>query len=153
MKRIKNQLDEMQEQKLLHIEKNGCWFAYWGLLVSIFVQQALYTQTDYKAFIGEWIIFMGLSLYLAFSCIKNGIWDRRLKPNAKTNFWLSIIAAVLFGIIFAVIGYMNYRSVKGAVVTFIVMTFLLFVILLIALTIASIVYKKRVDKMENDEEM
>lgn len=33
MKKMTNKLDEMQEQKLLHIERNGCWFAFWALPV------------------------------------------------------------------------------------------------------------------------
>ena len=37
-KNKKNQLDEMQEQKLLHIEKNGFWFVFWTLIVSMVVQ-------------------------------------------------------------------------------------------------------------------
>lgn len=32
MKRLKNNLDEMQEQKLLKIEHNGMWFAFWDYL-------------------------------------------------------------------------------------------------------------------------
>ena len=31
-KKMKNKLDEMQELKMLKIEHNGCWFAFWGLL-------------------------------------------------------------------------------------------------------------------------
>ena len=42
MKRMKNKLDEMQEQKLLHIEHNGCWFAFWALIVAMFVQMAVF---------------------------------------------------------------------------------------------------------------
>ena len=38
MKRLKNNLDEMQEQKLLKIEHNGMWFALWGLIIAIIVQ-------------------------------------------------------------------------------------------------------------------
>ena len=37
----KNQLDEMQEQKLLHIERNGCWFCFWSLLAAILIQMAV----------------------------------------------------------------------------------------------------------------
>ena len=37
MKR-KNNLDEMQEQKLLHIESKGYWLAFWGLGVSLIIQ-------------------------------------------------------------------------------------------------------------------
>ncbi len=32
MKIWKNRLDEMQEQKMLQIEHNACWLAFWGLL-------------------------------------------------------------------------------------------------------------------------
>ncbi|MDD7312724.1 MAG: hypothetical protein PUH78_09820 [Clostridia bacterium] len=32
MKKQKNNLDERQEQTLLRIERNGCWFAFWALL-------------------------------------------------------------------------------------------------------------------------
>lgn len=38
MKLPKNNLDEMQEHKLLKIEHNGCWFAIWSLLAAIFIQ-------------------------------------------------------------------------------------------------------------------
>ena len=40
MKR-KNNLDEMQEQELLKIEHNGCWLAFWGLLISMIVQSCI----------------------------------------------------------------------------------------------------------------
>ncbi len=33
----KNNLDKMQEQKLLKIEDNGEWFASWGLLGAIII--------------------------------------------------------------------------------------------------------------------
>lgn len=32
MKKNKSNLDERQELKLLKIEHNGCWFAFWGLV-------------------------------------------------------------------------------------------------------------------------
>ena len=36
-----NKLDEMQEQALLKIEHNGCWFAFWGLLVMMAAEALL----------------------------------------------------------------------------------------------------------------
>ena len=30
MKNMKNNLDEMQEAKLLQIEHNACWLAFWA---------------------------------------------------------------------------------------------------------------------------
>ena len=31
MKKTKSNLDELQELKLLKIEHNGCWLAFWGI--------------------------------------------------------------------------------------------------------------------------
>lgn len=31
----RNRLDERQEQKMLQIEHNGCWIAFWGLAISL----------------------------------------------------------------------------------------------------------------------
>ena len=39
MRKLTNNLDERQEKQLLHIEKNGCWFAFWALIASIFIQE------------------------------------------------------------------------------------------------------------------
>ena len=96
MKEKKNKLDERQEQALLKIEHNGCWLAFWGLLIAIFVQVIIYGY-DFKQIAGEWIVFMVLCLYISTSCMKQGIWDRRLEPNPKTNLLLSAGAAVVFG--------------------------------------------------------
>ena len=35
MKNKKSNLDERQEQGLLKIEHNGCWLAFWGLLIAM----------------------------------------------------------------------------------------------------------------------
>ena len=54
-----NKLDEMQEQALLKIEHNGCWFAFWGLLVMMAAEALL--GFGVKTMAGEWIIFMALA--------------------------------------------------------------------------------------------
>lgn len=69
-----NNLDEMQEQELLKIEHNGCWLAFWGLLLAIIVQ-AISGKGDP---FGEWILFMLLAVYMGIACMRKGIWDRRL---------------------------------------------------------------------------
>ena len=38
MKRMKNNLDERQEQELLHIEHIGVWFCFWALLAALVIQ-------------------------------------------------------------------------------------------------------------------
>ena len=80
----RNQLDERQEQIVLKIEHNGCWFAFWALLVALFVEQFIF-GFDFKYIAGEWIIFMILAVYLCGACLKNGIWDRHLRCRRKCH--------------------------------------------------------------------
>ena len=95
-------LDELQELKLLKIEHNGCWLAFWGLLAVILTQIAIGNDSK-QDLSGEWIVFMCLALYLTVGCIRNGIWDRKLKPNFKNNIMASSIAAVVMGILWFII--------------------------------------------------
>ena len=88
----KNNLDEMQEQELLKIEHTGCWLAYWGLLAVMVIQMVL--RVPGAQILGEWIIFIVLSLYICIACMRKGIWDRRLKANRKTNLVISLLAAI-----------------------------------------------------------
>ena len=98
MKTRKNNLDERQEQIMLKIEHNGCWLAFWGLL-TVFLLESLFLGFEFKTVIGEWIVFMVLALYMSIACMKNGIWDRRLKPNFLTNLAVSLIAGVVVGVV------------------------------------------------------
>ena len=88
----KSNLDEMQEQALLKIEHNGCWLAFWGLLAAIALQMVM--RVPGRQMLGEWIVFMSLSLYIVIACLRKGIWDRHLKANRKTNLIVSLLAAV-----------------------------------------------------------
>lgn len=152
MRKMKNRLDERQEQKLLQIEHNGCWFAFWALLLSLFIQQMIFGIGGWKYIAGEWVIFMCLALYLSIGCMKNGIWDRKLAPNAKTNLLVSLVAAVVFGVIFSAVNYMNYGTLEAAFWTFVILAVILFVVLYATLSICVVMLKKRVQKIEGDYE-
>ena len=152
MKKRMNNLDERQEQTLLNIEKSGCWFAFWALLISIFVQQAIFGISEIKYVAGEWIIFMVLAVYLFGACLKNGIWDRQLKANFKTNLTVSLVASIVFGGIVAVVDYANFKSTYAAAVTFVMISIAIFVLCLLALSVTSAMYNKRVRKLEKDDE-
>lgn len=148
---MKNNLDERQELKLLKIERNGCWMAFWGLLLAIF-GQLLLENSSIQNLAGEWIVFMCLAIYLTIDCIRNGIWDRRLKPDLKTNVIASSIAAVVMGITWFIISYHNYHKLAGAIATGIVMFVMIEILCLVALTITSNIYKKRLQKLEDKDE-
>ena len=91
MKLKHNQLDEQQERKLLEIESRGFWLAWGGSLI-VMIVESLTTQ-DSIALAGNWILFMGLCLYVLFACTRAGIWARRLDMSRKT----CLIAALLAG--------------------------------------------------------
>lgn len=150
MKIQNSNLDEMQEQKLLKIEHNGCWFAFWALLASIIVQTIIFDDFTMRSVSGEWIVFMCLSLYLAIGCLKNGIWDRKLKATGKSNVVLSLVSSLACAAIFSVSSYIKYNSLIGAAATGLFMFLSVFVTTLIALTITMKLYQKRVLKIEND---
>jgi len=147
-----NKLDEMQEQKLLHIERNGCWFAFWALIAVMFIQMAIFGIDNFRNIAGEWIVFMVLALYLCIACVKNGIWSKRTEPNVKANLFISLVSAVVFGAIFAIVNYFNFKSVGGALATFVIMAVILFVGIYLALMISAMIYKKRVRDLENKYE-
>lgn len=75
----KNNLDEMQEQKLLKIEHTGFWLGFWGLAIIIYIQLAM-GNSGFAYIGGETVILLLMALYTSVVCIRNGIWDRKLKP-------------------------------------------------------------------------
>lgn len=147
MKKTKSNLDELQELKLLKIEHNGCWLAFWGLLAVMLIQIAAGNDSR-QNLAGEWIVFMCLAAYLTIGCIRNGIWDRKLKPNFKNNIIASAIAAAVMGILWFIISYRNYHKLAGSIATGVIMFLSVGILCLIALTISSRLYKKRLQKLE-----
>ena len=143
----KSNLDEMQEQELLKIEHNGCWLAFWGLLAVMAVQMVM--RVPGRQMLGEWIVFMSMSLYIAIACLRKGIWDRRLKANWKTNLVGSLIAAVATGSLVALYNPylsepLDYVLVAGLTGGF------TFVLCFAALSISMKLYKKRREKLDQE---
>ena len=64
IRKMKSNLDERQELKLLKIEHNGCWIAFWGLLIVMAIQMIV-GNDSIKNLAGEWVVFMSLALYLS----------------------------------------------------------------------------------------
>ena len=155
-KNKKNQLDEMQEQKLLHIEKNACWFAFWALLIAMVVQIIVFKEDAMSYMAGEWIVLMSMCLYLCAACMKAGIWDRRLKPDAKTNAIVSIVAGVITAAINAVTFWTNLEGsedrVRVVIIAVIIMFFVVTGICFLILSLAAGSYKKRLKELEEAEE-
>ena len=150
--KLKNNLDEMQEQKMLKIERNGCWLAFWGLFASIFIQPLVYGITDWKYLIGDWIVFMCLALYIGIDCIRNGLWDRRFSPTPTVNLFASLFAGVVVGVFNFALSYKRYNKIYGAAAAGIFLGLCCFGLCFIALTCCVSIYKKRVKSLENEYE-
>ena len=152
MKKRKNQLDEMQEQKLLQIEHNGCWLAFWGLLIAMFVQAILYGPGELKTLAGEWIVFMCLALYICFGCMKNGIWDRWLTPTPSTNLIMSLVAGGILGALQFFVSYRRYHMFLGSIAAGVFILLIGFSACFAGLSLSAALYTKKIDKIENEEE-
>ena len=111
--KMHNNLDEMQEQELLKIEHNGCWLAFWMLLAAVGIEPIAFGVSDFRMLAGEWIVLMVLCLYLAFACVRKGIWDRRIPMNMKSNCIVSIIAGLVLGVFNALVIFRNYHKLAG----------------------------------------
>ena len=143
----KNNLDEMQEQELLKIEHNGCWLAFWGLLAAMALQMVM--RVPGRQMLGEWIVFMALSLYIVIACLRKGIWDRHLKANRKTNLIVSLLAAVATGILVTLSNPylsepLDYVLVAGLTGGF------TFVLCFAALSVCTKLYRNRRNKLDKE---
>ena len=153
MSKRKNNLDEMQEQKLLRIEHNGVWFAFWALLVAILIQSLNGGVNEFRNIIGELVVFLGLDLYLLVACMKNGIWDRKLRANTKTNIIVSLVGGTVVGLLYFISSYLKYHKLLGSIATGIIMLSMTAILTFIALSACASIYKKRVKKLEEDGDL
>ena len=145
---VKNKLDGMQEMKLRGLESNGCWFAFWALLAVIMIQLAM--GAVMKQLAGEWIVFMCLALYLCFTCMQAGIWDRRIPASPLANLVCSLIAGIAVWILFTFV--MMHNGVRdnltGAILSAGFIGLFTFGMCFVALSICSACYKSREKKLE-----
>lgn len=146
----KNNLDEMQEQKLLQIEHRGFWFGFWGLFISMAVQMVA-CGNKFQYVLGEWVVFMFLCIYLCGACLRNGIWDRRLKADVSTNIIASLVAGVVMAVIMFASAFLRSGKLIGSICAGIFSGGMVFVICLFVLSIFAKAYEKRRDELEAED--
>ena len=147
----KNNLDEMQEQKLLKLESRGFWLLWWGLLAAMAVQLLVYGVEARRHLLGEWAVFMLSGVYMAAACIKQGLWDRKLKPNFKTNLLMSLVAGAVTGGFMGVYSYRSFGAAEAAFWTVALVGGCTFLLCLLALSLSAAAYKKRRQKLDEGE--
>ncbi|MCM1124090.1 MAG: hypothetical protein NC416_16025 [Eubacterium sp.] len=148
MKRRKNKLDEMQEQKMLRIEHNGFWLGFVGLAVAIAIQMICYGPDCRDQIIGEFAVVLCLGVYTMAGCIKNGIWDRRLAPTWKVNLYASLLAGVIAGILRFFIVYREYRTPMSCAAVGVIAAVSTFMITFALMAVCLFLYKQREKQIE-----
>lgn len=149
----RNNLDEMQEQKLLHIEKNAFWLLYFMLAAGILVKIAL--GCEKKSLLGDFFCLAVASVYILYMCVKNGIWDRHLKANTGTNFAASLLAGMVVAVFNTILVFNRMsRQVPwaGLVATFLISGLLTFMLTFFVMSILTFLYRKRAEKLEDEQE-
>lgn len=148
----KSNLDEMQEQKLRKLESRGFWLTWCGLLAAMAVQMLVFGIEARRMLLGEWIVFMLVSVYMVAGCIRLGVWDRHLKPTFRTNLLISLLAGVVTGAFLGLYTYRAFGAAEAAWWTVLLSGGSVFVLCLIALSLSASAYKKRREKLDEGEE-
>ncbi len=145
-------LDEMQEQKLLKLEEKGFWLLFWLLFTAIVVQFLI--KPDIKMIAGEAIILIIAGFYLAICSVGNGIWSKGIAPSVRINLLISIIPALLFGVILCIRAFViNKAPLSFETVTpILVFTVLIYAVGFILLEILRKCYQRKRDALDNENQ-
>ena len=150
---LKNNLDEMQEQKLLHIEKTGFWMLY--ILIAFDLIIKVMTGVSKKDVLVELLCFMAVGIYTFVMCVKNGIWDRHIQAGARTNIVVSIISGLIVAVLYLIDyakrsgDHYNWKAAAGAAGFSGLLTTL---ITLLLLCLGTAFYQRRVRVLEEESE-
>ena len=143
-------LDEMQEQKLLHIEHRAFWLTYGALLLVIFLE-LLFGGNDIRLVAGELAVFLLACLYILIYCLKEGIWSRHVQPSVKNNVLFSLLSGLGGGLVVAIINYYNYGYLPAALLSFALCFVLCSIACLAMLFFTASIYKKRHAQLEDSD--
>ena len=144
----RDNLDEMQKQTLLKIESCGFW-ALWVLLLAALIIESLLGFT-LREMAAEWFIFMGGCVYSVVCDLRAGIWDRRFKPNTKTNAVVSVVGGAVI-LVWGLIKFAEF-GMGVAVLLAVFLGVCTWVLCFATLQLTMKAYKKRHAELENPEE-
>ena len=149
----KNNLDEQQERKLLEIESHGFWLAFWGALAVLVINGLLVQEPI--AIISSWIFFMALAIFVGISCVRAGIWDRKLDMSSRTCLLISIISAASVGAFSFLFVYLQSEKTTGSLAVGVLSMVVTFCLCYAALKVTAKAVKKRQDELnaEPDDTM
>lgn len=151
MKKSKMSAEELQQLRLLKIERNAGIFAMVGLCAAIIVQQ-LTGRDGMRELIGEYCVGAVVCIYLILSCLKNGIWDNTSKSKLKYNLLIGLVVGLVSGIAMFYGSYKMHGEALNAALSGLTVAALLFCVCIAALTIAAFVYKNKAKQQAELEE-
>ena len=145
-----NNLDEMQDQKLLKTEEYGFWIMFWALAAAMVVQ--LVTGSTLKEVAGEIAALLIGSIYIAAVSLKNGLWTRTSTPSMKGNAAASILPAVLIAAIHVIRMIRSNSFSTGNVLITAAITAAVYVACFAVLEAFRALYKKRRAELDDIDE-
>ena len=144
----RDNLDEMQKQTLLKIESRG-FCLLWVLLLAALIIESLLGFAP-REMAAEWFIFMLGCAYAVISDLRAGIWDRRFKPNTKTNAALSVVGGAVI-LVWGLIKFAEF-GMGVAVLLAVFLGVCTWVLCFATLQLTMKAYKKRHAELENPKE-
>ena len=150
-KNRRNNLDEMQNQKLMKLEEYGFWGMFWALLTAIVIQ--LITGGTIRNIAGEIIVLLIGSIFICAATLKNGIWTRQSTPTKKGNAGTSIFPAIAVGILNAIKISKNGQWDSSSILIMVVLMVVVYIACFSILELFRMAYNKQRSKLDdiNDE--
>ena len=148
----KNNLDEMQEQKLLHIEKDAFWLLY--CLIGLDVIVKCITGKPKWETLSEALCFFAVGIFVVCRCIKNGIWDRRIRADSRSNMILSAIAGIVVAVMNIPVYYWNAgnRFTPGLLAAMLISGIFTFILTFFFISVCTGLYKRKKKQLEEQED-
>ena len=145
-----NNLDEMQDQKLLKMEEYGFWIMFWALAIAIVVQ--LIIGSTLKEVVGEIAVLLIGSIYIAATSLKNGLWTRSSEPSRKGNAVISIIPTVIIAAINAFKMIQNNQLETNSILIAAAFAIVAYIGCFVILEVYRTAYNKRRKKLDDTDE-
>lgn len=152
MRKTKNNLDERQELMALKIAERSFQIMFFGLALAIIVQNFLCRENVIKYVAGEMVILCAGGAYQVVASIRRGIWDRRIKATAKSNFVVSFVSSAVTAAVVGIINYVRFGMGEAALASAVIFFVSIFILCYIVLSVMLIVYKKKNRELEEEKE-
>ena len=138
-----------------NIESNSFYLVFSLLLIAIAVQPILESHgwlTGISDALGEGIVLLICAAYFCIQCIRQNLWDRKIKPTQKNNIRISLIGSALFFLIAFLYKYLIDLQFSSAITTALLSAAACFLLCIALTTLLAGIHKKREQQAEEQAE-